>query len=124
MAASGADLLKRAAFEIAPQLLKFARRLDEIRINRIKLLDSREMGRFVLPNEGAFRHQSPADPSADRGADNRVVEVELGSGDIGLPRGDVGLRLAPASPMAMSYCACDATCPLLNFSMRLHCCSA
>src|SRR4029077_16316606 len=38
------DLVDCAAFEIAPQLLKLAHRLDEIRINGIELLDSREMG--------------------------------------------------------------------------------
>ncbi len=53
------------------------------------------MRRLVLADEGAFGHQRAPDPSGDRGADGRVVEVELGARHRGLLRRDLGIGLAP-----------------------------
>ena len=57
----GLDLLKRAALEIAPELLEVAGRLGEVRIDGIELVHSGEVGRFALSDQRAFRDQCAAD---------------------------------------------------------------
>ena len=90
----GRALFKRAGLEFAPQLVELGGRLGEIRIDRIELLDRRDMRRFGLTDQRAFGDERAADAAADRRADPGVFEIELGARDVGLARGDVRLGLA------------------------------
>ncbi len=87
--------LEPALGELALELVGFRHRLGEVGIDRIELLDGREMRRLVLPDEGAFGHQRAPDPSGNRSADGRIVEVELRARHRGLLRRDLGIGLAP-----------------------------
>ena len=87
-------MLKRAGLEFAPQLAELGGRLGEVRIDRIELLDRRDMRRFGLTDQRAFGHERAADSAADRRADPRVFEIELGARDVRLARGDVRFGLA------------------------------
>ena len=88
-------LLEPALGELALELIGLGHRLREVGIDGIELLDRRQMRRLVLADEGAFGHQRASDPSGDRGANGRVIEVELGARDGGLLRRDLGIGLAP-----------------------------
>ena len=90
----GLDLLERAAFEVAAQLLKVAGRLGEVGIDRIELLHGRHVRGFALADQRAFRDHRAADAAVDGRTHARIVEIELHARHVGLARGDIGLRLA------------------------------
>jgi hypothetical protein len=75
--------------------LQLADRLSEIYVYRIKLLHGGEMRRLAVADQCAFRHQGTPDTSADRGADNGVIQLELCTREISLARGNISLGLAP-----------------------------
>ena len=89
----GRDAVEFAALERAPELVEFGDRLGEIGVNRIELLDRREIG-LVLHHKGAFADQRGADHAVDRGADRRVAQIEPGARDFGLASLDLGFGLA------------------------------
>ena len=92
----GRDAVEFAALERAPELIEFGDRLREIGIDRIELLNRREIG-LVLHHQRAFADQRRADHAIDRGADRGVAQIELGARDFRLASLDLGFGLPHAA---------------------------
>ena len=73
-------------------MIEFGDRLREVGVDRIELLNGREIG-LVLHHEGAFADQRRADDAVDRRADRGVAQIELGARDFRLASLDLGFGL-------------------------------
>ena len=120
----GRDAVEIAALEGAAQLVELGHRLGEVGIDRIELLNGREVGGLVLHDERAFADQRSADDAVDRRADGGVVEIEPGARDVGLAALDVGLRLALGARWPFRSRLRSAARWLVSVAMRRACCDA
>ena len=93
IAASERESLEPALGEVAPELIELGDRLREVGVDRIELLDGREMRGFVLADQRPLGHESSPDSPGDRRPHGRIVEVQLGASDGRLLCRDFGLRL-------------------------------
>ncbi len=89
----GLEHFEIAALEGAAKLIHLGDGLGKVRVDGVERLDGREMRGLVLPDQRALGDERTADAARDRRTDDGVAEVELGAGDIGLARGDVGVSL-------------------------------
>ena len=78
---------------MAPKLVDLADRLREVGVDRVELLNGREMGRFTLSDQRAFGYQGAPDAAADRRTHGGVFQVQPGALHVGLSGRDVGFRL-------------------------------
>ena len=87
-AAGGLEL---AALDGAAQVEQLGRRLGEVDVHRIDLLDHRQRRRLALADQRAFGDEGAADAARDRRRHRRVAEVDLRALQACLGRRDVGL---------------------------------
>ena len=85
--------LELAGLERAAQAQGLGRRLREVHVQAVHLLDQRHLGRLALPDQRAFGDERAADAAGDRRAHGGVIDVELRGLHGGLGGGDIGLRL-------------------------------
>src|SRR5690606_31015835 len=82
------DLRARRALQMAGldrllQAQQIGVALGEIGVDRVELLDCRQMGRFALADQRALGHQGAADAPGDRCGDVGVPEIEFRPGQGG-----------------------------------------
>ena len=92
----GRDLIQVAVGKRAAKPVHLGHRLGEVCVDRIKLLDRREIG-FVLDDKGAFTDKCSANHAIDGSADGSVIQVEPCAGNVGLAGRDVCFGLTQAS---------------------------
>ncbi len=82
-----------AIFHRTLQRQHVLRRLGEIRIDGVDLLDQREVLSAVRCHERAFGHQCRTDDAGNGRADLRIIKVDLGFIECCLLERDIGIRL-------------------------------
>ena len=87
------SLLQLAFGHGLAQLEGFARRLGEVDIDRIDLLDHGQRRGFALADQRAFGDQRLADAARDGRRDLGIAQADIGGAHTGRARGDIGQRL-------------------------------
>ncbi len=67
--------LQASRREVALHSVQLRHRLGEVGVDRVELLDRRQMRGFGLADERAFRHERAPDAARDRRANGGVVEI-------------------------------------------------
>jgi hypothetical protein len=86
-----AGRLEPAALDGTAQVEQLGRRLREVDVHRVDLLDQRQRRRLALADERAFGDERAADPARDRRRHRRIAEADLGALQVRPGRRDIGL---------------------------------
>ena len=88
-----ASPLELAAGHRRAQLHHVRRRLGEIHIHRVNLLDDGQFGGIALPHQRAFSDQRAANTARNRRRHGGIAQRDAGGLHIGLAHGHIGSRL-------------------------------